>query len=259
MQYLVRRVCGLAFAGIMGVGVLAHAPAAFAETQTETIVSEQRTSMSVRITPEAARSLLPAGWVSGAAPDAPNLSLIFMDRKLALEPGGKPLMAGVNRVLVMSMAARNTATGEMRSMIVGGYSADPAGSPGAYGVYGMGSVDLVRTERITGMGSNTVEETWAVRAADGGRLDVRLVFDRGVPVRSPFELKIYSAAKPDFYRIYRGSQASDTLRTPSGGAGRLTSVSLEASGGRLGEILKGAGPVLAASNAPFYERETFLP
>lgn len=258
MRQLKRRACALAFAVLLVAG-LQGAPAATAETQTESIISEQRTSLSVRITPEAAKALLPAGWESAAAPSAPNLSLIFMDRKLALEPGGGLLMAGVNRLLVLSMSARNPATGEVRSMIVGGYSADPAGSPGAYGVYGTGSVDVVRTERVSGMQSDRVEENWTVKASDGGVLKVRLSFVRSAPKMGSFELKIHSAARPDFYRIYRGRQASDTLRSLAGGDDRISSVSLKASGGKLGDMLKGAGPVLAASNAPFYARDTFLP
>lgn len=230
---------------------------AVAETQTENIVAEQRTSLSLRIAPEAAQRLLPAGWEPGAGPNAPNLSLIFMDRKLALTPDGALLGAGVNRLLVMSMGARNTETGETRSMIVGGYSADPAGSPGAYNVYGKGVVTLVRTEHVSD--KELIEERWSVTADDGGALEVVLKFERATPRLSPFELTIHSAANPDFYRLYRGEQATDVLRNAASGVDRVTTATVEASGGRLGEILNGAGPVTAISNSPFYARRTFLP
>ena len=95
-----RRMLGLVVAAVITASV-AGAPVAVAEKQTETIVSEQRTSISLRVTLEAAQSLLPAGWTA----TAPNLSLTFMDRKLALTPDGKPLFSGVNRVLVMSVSA----------------------------------------------------------------------------------------------------------------------------------------------------------
>lgn len=243
----------------LAVFFLGAAALAEAETQTERIVAEQRTSLSVRIAPEAAQSLLPDGWTVNAGPQASNLSLNFMDRKLALNAEGKLLGSGVNRLLVMSMAAKNVQTGEVRTMIVGGYSADPAGSPGAYRVYGRGSVDLIRSEHVDGVASNMVEERWTVTAEDGGVLNISLSFERGVPTLNPFELKIHSAAAPDFYRIYRGQQAVDVLRNAASGVDRVASVSVEAAGGKLGEIFKDVGAVLAASNSPFYGRETFLP
>lgn len=243
----------------MVAATLAAVAPASAETQTETIVAEQRTSLSLRITPEAARSLLPEGWESSAGPTAPNLSLIFMDRALGLGPDGQKLGTGVNRLLVMAMGAKNTQTGETRTLIVGGYSADPVGSPGAYNVYGKGSMEMARTERIDSAAVETVQERWTVKTSDGGVLNVDLTFKRGVPTLNPFELKIYSAVQPDFYRIYRGRQTTDVIRNASSGVDRVQAVAVEASGGRLGEILKDAGPALAVSNSPFYSRETFLP
>ena len=156
MRGWVARAIALAFAGLSVGGAVGGAPAA-AVTKTETIVSEQRTSLSLRVAPEVAQSLLPAGWTVSAGPAAPNLSVTFMDRKLALGPDGRLLQSGTNRLLVISVGARNQQTGETRAMIVGGYSADPAGVPGAYKVYGAGSVDVVRSEHIAGMAVNSVE------------------------------------------------------------------------------------------------------
>lgn len=249
-----RRVLGLVVAGAIAVS-FASAPVAVAEKQTETIISEQRTSISLRVTTEAVQSLLPAGWTAAS----PNISLAFMDRKLALGPDGKPLFSGVNRVLVMSASAKNAQTGETRGLIVGGYSADPAGVPGAYNVYKAGSIDLARTERIEGMSSNTVTEQWTVKAADGGTLNVDLTFTRGVPTFAPFELKIHSGADPSFYRIYRGEQATDVLRSANGGADRVQSITVKASGGMLGKVIGDKAQVVSVSNSPFYARRTFLP
>ena len=249
-----RRVFGLVIAGAIAISI-ASAPVAVAEKQTETIVSEQRTSISLRATVEGVQSLLPAGWTAAG----PNISLVFMDRKLALGPDGKPLFSGVNRVLVMSASAKNPQTGETRGLIVGGYSADPAGVPGAYNVYKPGSIDLTRTERIEGTRSDTVNEQWTVKAADGGTLNVNLTFTRGVPTLAPFELKIHSGADPSFYRIYRGEQATDVLRSANGGADRVQSITVTASGGMLGKVVGDKAQVLSVSNSPYYSRKTFLP
>lgn len=232
---------------------------AFAEKHTESIIAEQRTSVSLRVAPEAVQALLPAGWVTAAAAGASNISFIFMDRKLGLGPDGKPLYAGTNRVLVMSATARNVATGQVRGLIVGGYSTDPNGVPGAYGVYSSGVVDVVRNERIAGMTENTVQEQWSVKAADGGTLSVDLTFQRATPTFGAFELQVYSGKDPSFYRIYRGKQATDVLRNRADGVDRVTSVAVKAQGGKLGAIAGAGAEVIGVSNAPFYSRETFLP
>jgi hypothetical protein len=243
-------------AGVVMAGMMAAGPG-LAQTQTENIVTEQRTSVSLRISPEAAQAFMPEGWT----PNAPNLTVIFMDRKLQLTPDGKPLQSGANRVLVLSMAGRNRATGETRSLIVGGYSADPLGVPGAYKVYGPGAVNLVRHERDEvkdGRIVSQVEEHWTARGADGSTVSLDLVFTRGLPTLTAFEQKIHSAAEPDFYRLYRGQQAVDVLRNAQG-VDRVQSISLKASGGKLGRAIDGSEQIVSVSQAPFYTRLTFVP
>ncbi|CAN5285665.1 hypothetical protein BH11PSE2_BH11PSE2_12460 [soil metagenome] len=244
-------------AGAALAGVLAAAPA-LAETQTETIVAEQRTSISLRVSPAAAQAFLPAGWTPNASAEGPNLTLVFMDRKLALTPDGKPLQSGVNRVLVLVIPAKSLATGETRSMIVGGYSADPLGVPGAYKVYAPGALTITRTERsdLVAM-TTTVEEHWAAKGADGATVALDLAFTRGVPNLASFEQKNYSGAEPDFYRIYRGQQASEVLR--GGAVDHVQSVTLKVSGGKLGAAINGTEKIVSISSAPFYSRKTYLP
>lgn len=239
------------------MAAMTAAAPALSQTQTENIVSEQRTSVVARINPDAAKAFMPKGW----SPNAPTLSLIFMDRKLQLTPDGKPLGMGANRVLVLVMTGKNDATGEVRGMVVGGYSTDPAGVPGAYKTYAPGHVAVTRTERDEvrdGKLESVVEERWAARGADGATVDVDLVYVRGLPRFAPFEQKVYSGAEPDFYRTYKGSQATDVLRGGEG-ADRVRSISIKASGGKLGSAIDGTQEVISVTNAPFYQRLTFVP
>jgi hypothetical protein len=245
-------------AGLVMTGLLAATPVR-SETQTENIVSEQRTSVSLHVAPEAAQAFLPPGWVLNAPATGPNLSVIFMDRSLELTPDGKPLQAGVNRMMVLAMAGKNTATGQVRSFIVGGYSADPLGMPGAYKVYRPGVVTVSRTEQSMvkdGKLETTVEEHWAAKGTDGATVSLDLAFTRGAPKLTPFEQHNYSAAEPDFHRTYRGQQAVDTLR--GAGVDHVSSVKLKAAGGTLGKAINGEEQIVSISNAPFYSRLTFV-
>jgi hypothetical protein len=245
-------------AGLAVMGLLTATPA-WSETQTENIVSEQRTSVSLHVAPEAAQAFLPPGWVLNAPATGANLSLIFMDRSLELTPDGKPLQAGVNRMLVLAMAGKNSTTGQVRSFIVGGYSADPLGMPGAYKVYRPGVVTVTRNEQSVvkdGKLETTVEEHWAAKGTDGATVTLDLTFQRGPAKLTPFEQHNYSAAEPDFYRTYRGQQAIDTLR--GAGVDRVSSIKLKAAGGSLGKAIDGAEQIISISNDPFYSRLTFV-
>jgi hypothetical protein len=226
------------------------------QTHTETIVSERRTSVSVEMDPQAAQAFMPEGWT----PAGSSLSVIFMDRPVQRTPDGGPLDAGANLFLVLVMAGRNAATGETKTMVVGGYSADPAGAPGAYGVYRPGEITLSRTEQkrvVDGQPVTDVEERWIARGEDGD-LELEISFSMGVAEPRDFNLQVYSGADPAFYRNYRGRQASHSLRG-RGGVDTVKSVSLTASGGRLGRAIDGSEALGSISTSPYYTRETFVP
>lgn len=247
------------------VGAMAAMPLlARAETQTENIVAEQRTYVYLQVGADKAQAFLPSGWTvspptAGAIKDA-NLVLVWMDRKLGLTPDGKPLQSGTNRLLVLLVPSKNSQTGEVANMIVGGYSDDPAGAPGAYKVYGAGTVTVDRSEKSAGSPAGTVEESWSAKGKDGSGANLRLTFTRGVPALSSFDMRLFSAADPTFYRMYRGDQVVDVLRSVNTGVDRVGSVALKVSGsGKLANAVDGSEKIVAINALPFYRRLTFLP
>jgi len=251
-------------AGLILVFALAVvAPRAFAETHTEHVVAEQRTYVFLQVAASAAQAFLPQGWTLNPAAAGPtkdaNLVLVWIDRKLALTPDGKPLQSGTNRLLVL-LAPVKSPQGDAVNMVVGGYSMDPAGAPGAYKVYGAGPVTVDRVEKSNGKIESTVEETWAARGPDGTGANLHVVFTLGVPVASSFDLRIFSAADPAFYRMYRGDQVVDVVRSVNTGVNRVQTVELKVSGsGRLANALNGSEKIIAINSMPLYRRNTFLP
>jgi len=241
----------------------ASAPRAFAETHTENVVAEQRTYVFLQVAPAAAQAFVPQGWTLNPAAMGPtkdaNLVLVWIDRKLALTPDGKPLQSGSNRLLVLLAPVRSP-QGDAVNMVVGGYSMDPGGAPGAYKLYGAGPVTVDRVEKSNGKLESTVEETWSARGPDGSGANLHIVFTRGVPVSSSFDLRIFSAAEPAFYRIYRGDQVVDVVRSVNTGVNRVQAVELKAAGsGKLATALNGSEKIIAINTMPFYRRNTFLP
>jgi hypothetical protein len=253
---LAKTAGGLVFA-------LALTAGAHAETHTENVVAEQRTYVFLQVAQSAAQAFVPQGWTLNPAAMGPtkdaNLVMVWIDRKLALTPDGKTLQSGTNRLLVLLAPVRSP-SGDAVNMVVGGYSMDPGGAPGAYKAYGAGPVTVDRVEKSNGKLESTVEETWAAKGPDGTQVDLRLAFTRGVPVASTFDLRIFSAAEPAFYRIYRGDQVVDFVRSVNTGVNRVPMVELKVTGsGKLATAVNGSEKIIAINTMPFYRRNTFLP
>lgn len=238
---------------------LALTAGARAETHTENVVAEQRTYVFLQVAQAAAQAFIPQGWTLNPAAMGPtkdaNLILVWIDRKLALTPDGKPLQSGTNRLLVLLAPVRSP-SGDAVNMVVGGYSMDPAGAPGAYKLYGAGPVTVDRIEK----GNGSVDESWSAKGPDGSGATLHVAFTRAVPVASSFDLRIFSAAEPTFYRMYRGDQVVDFVRSVNTGVDRVQSVQLKAIGsGKLATALNGSEKIIAINTMPFYRRNTYLP
>jgi hypothetical protein len=251
-----------AMAGLLAIGVglsLGLPRSAVAETPTE-IINETRTVLSFRVTDATAQAFLPQGWTAtppgqGAAKGA-NLNLVLIDRYLGTDPEGKPLEPAVNRLAALVVPGKNEATGAAGNVVVGGFSADPKGAPGPYRAFVSATVTV---DRVIKAGQpDVVEEAWRIETSGGDRLDLRMVYTRGVPAFTEFEQKVYSGADPSFYRIYRGDQGTDVIRSAAG-VDRASQFELEAAGPQLGKLLDGSHEVVSASSLIWYRRATSLP
>jgi hypothetical protein len=163
----------------------------------------------------------------------------------------------VNRLAVLVVPGKNETTGAAGPVIVGGFSADPKGAPGAYRVFGPATVTV---DRVIKAGQpDVVQEAWRIETSGGDRFDLRMAYKRDVPVFTKFEQKVYSGADPSFYRIYRGDQGADVIRSTATGVDRASQFELEAAGPQLGKLLDGSHEVVSASSLIWYRRTTSLP
>jgi hypothetical protein len=221
--------------------------------------SENRTLLGFHVNPDALQKMLPAGWApaapANASPAAPNLNLTFIDRTVVLDPQGKPLRSGTSRYLVMGVPARNAQTGQANTVVIGGLS--PEG-PGAYGVYVTATSHVERTVSGDAEGQARVEETWALSAASGERVDLKVVYRRGAPTRGRAETVVRSALHPEFQRTYRIDQATDLLRGPNA-TDRVEQLTFKASGPKLAALFDGTERLITVTAVPYYVREISIP
>jgi hypothetical protein len=100
-------------------------------------------------------------------------------------------------------------------------------------------VVVERKLRTDAEGKTSVEETWQLRADDGHSMNIHVNYVRGAVARAKVEAKVYSGAKPEFFRIYRVEQASDVARSTATGVDRVSSVSVKMSGQKLAPLFDG--------------------
>jgi hypothetical protein len=130
-------------------------------------------------------------------------------------------------------------------------------TPGPYGVSVHASANMERKVRIDPAGTATVEESWEFRSQDGDSIQLQMQYVRGPSTPGKAEAKLYSAVKPEFYRIYRSEQSTDVVRSAT--ADRVQKVQFKASGPKLSPLFDGSEQLIGVTSNPWYTRQTFLP
>jgi hypothetical protein len=254
-----RRLATLFVAGSMLCGGVEIALAAERLVQSTT---EARTVVYFKADSDAVQKLLPAGWVStpGSGPlkDA-NFGMVLIEGVAAQDPEGKPVLHQ-GKFVVFIVPARNEQTGTAGIMVVGGFSSQPQGAPGAYGVYAPAKITMAKTSRSEESGSTTVEETWEVSTDAGDQIHFAATYERGVGTRAHVEPRIYSATKPEFHRIYRADQVTDLVHSVVADTGRSKKIEFAGAGPQVSKALSGKEkPVAVVSIPAAYYRQIFLP
>jgi hypothetical protein len=218
-----------------------------------------RTALTFKVADAAVQKLLPAGFELNSPTAGPskgsNLGITLIDYLMVQDPEGKPLAP--RTTVAMTIPAKTTASGEAVAVVFGGFIAQSA-VPGPYFVFVPAKISVERRSHTDADGKSIIEETWEAIADNGGALDVRLQFVRGVPARGKAEAKIHSAAKPEFYRIYRFEQAADVVRSTATGIDRASKFSIKATGPRLAPLFDGSEQLISITSIPFYSRSIYV-
>ena len=143
------------------------------------------------------------------------------------------------------------------TMVIGGLMTPP-NVPGAYGVF-LPAKSMIERKQRTADGKTTVDETWQLTGEAGNAIEVELQYQRGTPARGKVEAKVFSGAKPDFYRIYRFELASDVARSTATDVDRVSKVSLKATGAKIAPLFDGSQQLIAVTSVPWYARQVSLP
>jgi hypothetical protein len=222
---------------------------------------DERTVLAFKVSDAAVQKMLPVGWQVDSPTAGPskgsNLVVVLVDQLLAQDSEGKPVDAVHGAALVVP--AKKQGMDKGISMVVGGLFSPAGYAPGPYGVFVHANADIERKVHTDPAGSSIVEESWAFKADTGGSIQLHVQYTRGVPARGKVEAPVYSAAKPDFYRIYRFEQAVDVVRSTATGTDRIQKLSFNASGQQLSPLFDGSEQLISVTSVPFYSRQIYLP
>jgi len=92
-----------------------------------------------------------------------------------------------------------------------------------------------------------------------GTIELRLQYQRGVPMRSRPEAKPRSAADPTILRLYKVDQGVDVVRSVPAGIDRVQAYSLRVMVPELRPLFDGSEKLVNISLVPWYLRQVSQP
>ena len=236
-------------------------PIASAQEKLVGTYAEARTTLAFKIRDSVAQSMLPHGWIANQFSVGPskgaNLVVTFMDWLAVQEPDGKP--GKTFRHVGLTVPAKQDGGEAAVSMVVAGLSAPPGYAPGPYGNFAAAKSHVTRSLRTDDDGVSTAEESWQFTGENGDAVDLQLQFARGLARRAKSEAKVYSAVKPQFYRIDRIEEAIDVVRSADAGAERAQKFVFKATGPRFLTLFDGSEELVSITSFPWFSRQAFLP
>jgi hypothetical protein len=252
----------LLLVGITSVGNLLWAHSVGAETLTQSTV-DTRIVLAYRVAQTELQKWLPAPWqinpaAAGPSKDA-NLNVTFVDRLLNQDAEGKPAPGPSYRVVSFAVPAKHPQTGESGPVIARIFNSNPNEVPGFYKVAVPATIQREQMLKGASLEPGAGSESWEARDAAGGKIELRMQYQRSVPSRARVESRPRSGVDPSVWRIYRIDQGVDVVKSVPGGIDRVQSYEFRVTVPELQKLFDGSEQLVSVSVLPWYQRQTFLP
>lgn len=222
---------------------------------------DSRVIVGLNTSADGVQALMPDGWTSIALPGGPlkgaNMLFVLVDGVLDMDAEGNPLDPASRRAAALVGLARQNDGDEVRLYVLRLLTTTPERDP--YGV--SFAADIARTKSLSGPanGARISADEWLISPADGGEIVFALNYTTGKRSWSSAELFPYSAANPDFSRIYRYDQMVDLVVSTAVGKPASGDFSLTGTAPSLAAVLDGSQEIIAIMDVPVYVRKVYLP
>jgi hypothetical protein len=221
--------------------------------------------LGFQVKSEAVQQRLPAPWRLGPPDSGPdkgaNLFVILVDRVRDDEAERKPSFSGANRIINLAAPARHPQTGEMASIILGGWASNPANVPGFYQVYRAATVHIERARKDQPGEAEEVTDVWDVRDAAGhGGLELRMQSRREMVARRTVrgEAQVVSATDPDLWQLHKFDAAAEVVKSVPEGINKVQGYTFRLSAPEYGELFDGSEQLISIRVTPWYVRQMLV-
>jgi hypothetical protein len=147
----------------------------------------------------------------------------------------------------------------MATVVTGGFTPNIDNVPGPYKNFAQATVKREQTYKGANIEAGVSDDFWEVRDTRGGSIELRVQYQLALPLRAKSEQKIYSAAEPSFFRIYRLETATDVLKSIPAGINRVQNYQLRVAVPELSKLFDGTEQLVGITANPLYVRQIFLP
>jgi len=232
----------------------------------ETLVQrnvDTRVTLAFHVSQTALMSWIPTPWQINAATEGPsaeaNLFVTFIDQLISQDAEGKLIAGGTNRIVGLTVPAKNSDTGETAVMVIRLYTSNPEYVPGPYDNSAPARISREASMRGADLDPGSGTELWKMRDNNGGEITFRVEFQRGIPTRGKSDVKPHSAVDPAFYRIYRYEEGIDIVKSVPANVNRVQGFYFSSTVGELAKLFDGNEQLVSVAIRPWYVREVFLP
>ena len=224
-----------------------------------------RIMLGFRVKSEAVQARLPTPWQLHPVHNGPlrdtNFIVALVDRVRDDDPEGKPKSRGTDCFINFVAPAKHPQTGQVASIILGGWASNSARVPGFFQVYRAASF---RVEQVIKSQDGDVEEVtdvWEVRDAAGlGGMELRLQSRRLVAARTRARGEAYaiSAKDPSLSQLHKFEAATDVVKSVPAGINKVQGYTFRLSAPEYGELFDGSEQLISISVTPWYVRQVFV-
>lgn len=236
-------------------------PSAEGQAQLLSTVGEVRTILCFKVPEGALRARLPPGWrvvpYADAANAGANLRIPLTDQQMVLGADGLS-RPGIRFAPFVVPAMRDGMDGPTPIVMAALVAYVGEGSYDPYGNATPAKAEIQRSSSSGVDATTTIEQSWSFEAADGSRLSLALRYVGGTATYGRRHFKIYSGARPEFYRIYRLEHAEDVVMSKPLGIDRTQSYAFRATGSMLSQVFDGSEELVSISALPWSRREIWL-
>jgi hypothetical protein len=224
-----------------------------------------RIMLGFRVQSEAVQAKLPTPWQlhpvhNGPLRDA-NFIVALVDRVRDDDPEGRPKSRGADRIINFVAPAKHPQTGQIASIILGGWASNSASVPGFFQVYRPASF---RVEQVIKSQNGDVEEVtdvWEVRDTAGlGGMELRLQSRRlmAARTRARGEAHAVSAKDPTLSQLHKFEAATDVVKSVPAGVDGVQQYTFRVSGPEYGTLFDASAQLIGISVTAWYVRQVFV-